>query len=72
VVAAVIWLVLGLFIAALIVLAIRKGWQNGEKPLDPAAATRAAIDLHAISRKLAGVRGGRNDLAVRLSGRVEP
>jgi hypothetical protein len=47
-----IWLILGLLMGALVVLVIHKVWLSGEKPLDPAAATRAAIDLHAISRRI--------------------
>jgi hypothetical protein len=47
-----IWLVFSLVIAALVVLLIRKQWPTGRPPLDPAAATRAAIDLHAIRRKI--------------------
>jgi hypothetical protein len=48
----VIWLVLGLIVGAMVALLIRKEWQGDGRPLDPAAVTRAAIDLYAIGRKI--------------------
>ncbi len=47
-----IWLILGVLVAALAILVVLKDWRSGERPLDPAAATRAAIDLHAIRRRI--------------------
>lgn len=50
--ATVIWLIVGLVVGALLALAIRREWQDDEKPLDPEAATRAAIALHRIHRRV--------------------
>jgi hypothetical protein len=51
-VAAVIWLVVGLLVGGVIALLIRAEWQEDEQPLDPEAATRAAIELHRIHRRV--------------------
>jgi hypothetical protein len=47
-----IWLILGVLVTCLAILVVLKDRQGGEKPVDPAAATRAAIDLHTIRRRI--------------------
>ncbi len=47
-----IWLVVGLLVVGVVVLLIRKEWQGDERPLDPVSATRAAIELHRIHRRI--------------------
>jgi hypothetical protein len=51
-VAIVIWLVVGLLVGAVVALVIRREWQEDEQPVDPGAATRAAIELHRIRRRI--------------------
>jgi uncharacterized protein YehS (DUF1456 family) len=44
------WLVLIVLVAALVALIAKK--RGKEQPVDPEAAVRAAIELHAIGRRL--------------------
>jgi GAF domain-containing protein len=48
----VIWLVVGLLVGGLVVLLIRGDWQSDEEQIDPETATRAAIELHRIHRRI--------------------
>jgi hypothetical protein len=48
----VIWLVVGLLVGGVVALLIRAEWQSDEQPVDPEAATCAAIELHRIHRRI--------------------
>jgi len=46
------WLVVGLLVGGVVALIIRAEWRSDERPPDPEAATRAAIELHRIHRRI--------------------
>jgi hypothetical protein len=46
------WLVLALIVAVLTVIVIRKERNGPNEPPDPEAAMRAAVELHAIHRRI--------------------